>query len=177
MRIQHWQDAASLLLGVWLVVSPFVLGFAGADVWITIVLGLCVIVAAVEGFVLPSYLEEWAEILFGLALVRPGSGDGALDGRLRVRIGHGKQRGVRHSGDPACDLGAADRSRFHHLVARSLAPPSELRRGVVVPTLPSGPVGDRRRGSKVASWRRALRLCAGGDVVTTRFEALSVPRC
>lgn len=69
MRIQHWQDAASLLLGVWLVVSPFVLGFAGADVWITIVLGLCVIVAAVEGFVLPSYLEEWAEILFGLALV------------------------------------------------------------------------------------------------------------
>ena len=25
--------------------------------------------AAVEGFVLPSYLEEWAEILFGLALV------------------------------------------------------------------------------------------------------------
>jgi len=32
IRIQHWQDAASLLLGVWLVVSPFVLGFAGADV-------------------------------------------------------------------------------------------------------------------------------------------------
>jgi hypothetical protein len=27
MRIQHWQDIASLLLGVWLVVSPFVLGF------------------------------------------------------------------------------------------------------------------------------------------------------
>ena len=25
--------------------------------------------AAVEGFVLPSYLEEWVEILFGLALV------------------------------------------------------------------------------------------------------------
>jgi hypothetical protein len=48
MRIQHWQDAASLLLGVWLVLSPFVLGFAGADVWITIVLGLCVIVAAVD---------------------------------------------------------------------------------------------------------------------------------
>ena len=69
MRIQHWQDAASLLLGVWLVASPFVLGFAGAEVWITIVLGLCVVMAAVEGFVLPSYLEEWAEILFGVALV------------------------------------------------------------------------------------------------------------
>jgi SPW repeat len=69
MRVQHWQDAASLLLGVWLVLSPFVLGFTGAEVWITIVLGLCVVMAALEGFVLPSYLEEWVEILFGVALV------------------------------------------------------------------------------------------------------------
>ena len=29
MRIQHWQDIASLLLGVWLVLSPFALGFGG----------------------------------------------------------------------------------------------------------------------------------------------------
>ena len=69
LRIQHWQDVASLLLGVWLVLSPFALGFAGAAVWITIVLGLCVILFAVEGFVIPSYLEEWGEILLGLALV------------------------------------------------------------------------------------------------------------
>src|SRR5262249_44744605 len=69
MRIQHWQDAASLVLGVWLVVSPFVLGFGGAELWITVVLGVFVATAAVEGFVLPSYLEEWTEILFGAALV------------------------------------------------------------------------------------------------------------
>ena|SRR5258706_4188019 len=69
MRIQHWQDIASLLLGVWLVVSPFVLGFAGAATWVTIVLGLFVILFAVEGFVIPSYLEEWGELLFGLALL------------------------------------------------------------------------------------------------------------
>jgi SPW repeat len=69
MRIQHWQDVASLLLGVWLVLSPFALEFAGADAWITILLGLCVILFAVEGFVIPSYLEEWGEILLGLALV------------------------------------------------------------------------------------------------------------
>ena len=59
MRIQHWQDAGSLLMGVWLILSPFALGFAGAEVWITIALGLCVILFAVEGFVIPSYLEEW----------------------------------------------------------------------------------------------------------------------
>ena len=63
MRIRHWQDVASLLLGVWLVLSPFALGFAGAAVWLTIALGLCVILFAVEGFVIPSYLEEWGEIL------------------------------------------------------------------------------------------------------------------
>ena len=69
MRIRHWQDVASLLLGVWLVLSPFALDFGGAALWITIVLGLFVVLLAVEGFVIPSYLEEWGEILFGLALV------------------------------------------------------------------------------------------------------------
>jgi SPW repeat len=69
MRIQHWQDVASLLVGVWLVLSPFALGFAGAAVWITILLGLSVVLFAVEGFVIPSYLEEWGELLLGLALL------------------------------------------------------------------------------------------------------------
>ncbi|TAI66612.1 hypothetical protein CWO89_07260 [Bradyrhizobium sp. Leo170] len=69
MRIQHWQDVASLLVGVWLVVSPFALGFGGAAVWITIALGLAVILFAIEAFVIPSYLEEWGEMLLGLALL------------------------------------------------------------------------------------------------------------
>jgi hypothetical protein len=69
MRIKHWQDSASLLLGVWLILSPFVLGFAAATTWITVVLGLLVIMFAVEGFIVPSYLEEWGEILLGLALL------------------------------------------------------------------------------------------------------------
>jgi hypothetical protein len=54
MRIRHWQDVASLLLGVWLVLSPFALGFAAAATWITVALGLCVILFAVESFVIPS---------------------------------------------------------------------------------------------------------------------------
>ena len=53
MRIKHWQDAASLLLGVWLVLSPLALGLAGAAVWITIVLGLCVVLAAVRDWSFP----------------------------------------------------------------------------------------------------------------------------
>lgn len=69
MRIQHWQDAASLLVGVWLVLSPFALGFTGAAVSITIALGLGVILFAIEAFFIPSYLEEWCEALLGAALV------------------------------------------------------------------------------------------------------------
>ena len=69
MRIQHWQDAASLLVGVWLALSSFVLGLTGPAVWITIALGLGVMLFAVEAFVIPSYLEEWGEMLLGLALV------------------------------------------------------------------------------------------------------------
>jgi SPW repeat-containing protein len=69
MRIRHWQDVASLLLGVWLVLSPFALGLEGAALWITVALGLCVVLFAIEAFVIPSYLEEWGEILLGLALV------------------------------------------------------------------------------------------------------------
>lgn len=69
MRIQHWQDAASLLVGVWLVLSSFVLGLSGATVWFSIALGLGVMLLAVEAFFIPSYLEEWVEMLLGLALV------------------------------------------------------------------------------------------------------------
>jgi hypothetical protein len=69
MRIRHWQDIASLLIGMWLVLSPSVLGFTEAAAWITVVLGLCVVLFAVEGFIIPSYLEEWGEILLGLALL------------------------------------------------------------------------------------------------------------
>ena len=69
MRIRHWQDVASLLVGVWLVLSPFALGFTAVVTWITLVLGLSVIVFAVEGFVIPSDLEEWGELLIGLALL------------------------------------------------------------------------------------------------------------
>ncbi len=69
MRIQHWQDAASLLVGLWLVLSSFILGLSGAAVWVTIALGLGVMLFAIEAFVIPSYLEEWGEMLLGLALL------------------------------------------------------------------------------------------------------------
>ena len=69
MRIQHWQDIASLALGAWLVLSPLVLGFTDAAAWVTVVLGLLVMLFAIEGLIIPSYLEEWVEIGLGLTLL------------------------------------------------------------------------------------------------------------
>ena len=69
MKIKHWQDVASLLAGVWLVISPMALSFPQAAAWFTVTLGLTVMVFAIEGLLLPSYLEECAEIVTGVALM------------------------------------------------------------------------------------------------------------
>ena len=69
MRTEHWQDVASLFLGAWLVLSPLVLHVEGAAAWFTVALGLSVMLFAIEGLVIPSYLEELAEIGVGLALI------------------------------------------------------------------------------------------------------------
>ena len=69
MRIHHWQDMASALVGAWLIASPFALGFDGTPAWITDTLGLCVLLFEVEGLLLPSYAEELCEGAAGLLLV------------------------------------------------------------------------------------------------------------
>ena len=58
MRIRHWQDYASLLVGTWLVLAGLVLGFGGAGAWITATFGIAVALFAIEGLLLPSYLHD-----------------------------------------------------------------------------------------------------------------------
>ena len=68
MRIRHWQDVASLVVGVWLVLSPFALGFAGAEVWIT--RAWVVRHSVCHGGICHSVQSGgMGEILIGLALV------------------------------------------------------------------------------------------------------------
>jgi SPW repeat len=69
MRLVHWQDVLSCTVGAWLCISPLVLSLGGLAAWATLAFGLLVMVFAVEGLILPSYLEEWVEIVMGLALV------------------------------------------------------------------------------------------------------------
>jgi hypothetical protein len=76
MRKMHWQDFGSVVLGMWLVVSPFMFGFSGAAHILTVTLGIAAMLIAVEALYLPSYLEEWCEIAIALALlIMPLAGD------------------------------------------------------------------------------------------------------
>jgi hypothetical protein len=49
--------------------SPWVLGYSGPGTWFSAVIGMFVVIFAVESLLVPSSLEELAEIVLGIALV------------------------------------------------------------------------------------------------------------
>lgn len=70
-RWKHWQDAANTLLGLWLVLCPWILDLqqprvaAGALVFA----GVLLLVAGVTAILEPQAWEEWFEAGVGVALV------------------------------------------------------------------------------------------------------------
>jgi len=70
-QIKHWQDPISGLLGVWLVVSPWVLGFADATTPTAnaALVGLALLAAALGATFVPRAWEEWTEVALGAWLV------------------------------------------------------------------------------------------------------------
>ena len=73
-KIRHWQDAVNAALGVWLMVSPWALGYA-ADmpaVSNAFLVGALLLAAALGAIFLPRAWEEWSEAALGLwAIVSP----------------------------------------------------------------------------------------------------------
>jgi hypothetical protein len=70
MKMKHWQDAANTVLGAWLVLSPWVIGFAG-DMTATanfVIVGAALIAASLGAIVAPKAWEEWVETALGLWL-------------------------------------------------------------------------------------------------------------
>lgn len=65
---KHWQDPVNALMGVWLVLSPWALGFQDQAVPManSVVVGLALIAAALGAFFLPRAWEEWSEGVLGL---------------------------------------------------------------------------------------------------------------
>jgi hypothetical protein len=70
-QVKHWQDAVNAVLGVWLVLSPWALGFSGDAVAMGnfVVVGVLLLAAALGAIFLPRAWEEWTESVLGLWLV------------------------------------------------------------------------------------------------------------
>ncbi len=69
---RYWQDLIELLLGAWLIASPFALGFLAlgdAPAGTAIMVGALVVSFAVIGISVPEYWEEWSQLGLGTALL------------------------------------------------------------------------------------------------------------
>lgn len=69
-KMKHWQDPLNLVLGLWMIASPWALAYqseATAMANALIVGGLVVILAALEVFKLKAW-EEWTSFALGLWL-------------------------------------------------------------------------------------------------------------
>lgn len=67
---KHWQDSANALLGVWLILSPFVLGFQSDLTALAnaVLVGVLLLAAALGAIFVPRAWEEWTESGLGLWL-------------------------------------------------------------------------------------------------------------
>lgn len=63
----NWQDVVCLILGLWLVVSPWVLGFTAIQfaMWNAIVLGAVIVVMTLMELVEFHDWEEWTDMVIG----------------------------------------------------------------------------------------------------------------
>ncbi|MFO1174575.1 MAG: SPW repeat protein [Paracoccaceae bacterium] len=67
----NWQDGISLILGIWLFMSPWLLGFTGLDAafWNAVAFGLVIVLMALMALFEFHEWEEWADMVIGAWLV------------------------------------------------------------------------------------------------------------
>src|SRR5215471_19381253 len=81
-----WEDWIDMVLGAWLAISPWVLGFADGDPAATrnaLIVRIAVAALSALTFLAYSVIEEWVDVVLGLWLilspwVLSGSGNGAV---------------------------------------------------------------------------------------------------
>ncbi|HKX07258.1 MAG TPA: SPW repeat protein [Stellaceae bacterium] len=75
MEIQEawaWEDWVDMVLGVWLAVSPWILGFSDSDPAATrnaLIIGIAVAALSALTFLAYSIIEEWVDVVLGLWLI------------------------------------------------------------------------------------------------------------
>jgi hypothetical protein len=70
-RVKHWQDAVNAVLGAWLVLSPWVLGYQNVIVAMvsTMAIGALLVASSLEAMQVPQAWEEWLDAGLGALLM------------------------------------------------------------------------------------------------------------
>ena len=68
---ENWQDSVNIVLGLWLVISPWILQFAGLQTALgnAIVVGALIALTGLAALVNFRQWEEWLSIVIGLWLI------------------------------------------------------------------------------------------------------------
>jgi hypothetical protein len=69
--MKHWQDPLNALVGAWLVLSPWAMGFEAqmAPTASSVVVGLALIAASLGAMFVPRAWEEWSQAVLGLWMI------------------------------------------------------------------------------------------------------------
>jgi SPW repeat len=67
----HWRDVVNLILGLWLVISPWALAYMMETIpmWNAIIVGVIIAVAAIAALVAFHKWEEWANVALAVWLI------------------------------------------------------------------------------------------------------------
>lgn len=70
-NMKHWQDPLNALIGAWLALSPWVLGFQHqmAPMASSVIVGLALIAASLGAMIVPRAWEEWSQAGLGLWMI------------------------------------------------------------------------------------------------------------
>ena len=70
-KFKHWQDPVNAVLGVALVLSPWVLSYSSESVATSnaVIIGLALVATALGAMLAPQAWEEWTEAILGLWMI------------------------------------------------------------------------------------------------------------
>jgi len=67
--LKRWEDRIEIGAGLWLCLSPLVLGLPAPAAWCAVVVGIGVIILASEDLFLPAQIEDWGNAILGIGLM------------------------------------------------------------------------------------------------------------
>ena len=71
MKVKHWQDVLNLILGVWMLVSPWALAHQATTrpTWNAVILGVLIGLVALYAMFQVFAWQEWVNAVFGVWLI------------------------------------------------------------------------------------------------------------